>query len=140
MSVKAIAAATVVLFAAGTFSPALAAGKAFAAGSTWHNELGSTLTITTYNPNSGLFAGTYVTAVASPGCQAVGKPLPVTGWLNTPSNAMTFAVNWTPTGCNSVTSWSGRFNPSNGQIPTIWTLTGSAGWSNMNIGMDLFVP
>jgi hypothetical protein len=61
------------------------------------------------------------------------------GWLNTPSNAMTFAVNWTATGCSSVTSWSGRFNPANGQIPTIWTLTGSSGWANMNIGTNLFV-
>jgi hypothetical protein len=134
-------AAVLVLLSSGLFLPAQGAPKKMlTTGSTWHNQLGSTLTIDNYNRTTGLFSGTYVTAVASPGCQAVGKAQPMIGWLNTGSNAMTFAVNWTATGCNSVTSWSGQYNDANGQFATIWMLSGSGGWSDMNIGSDLFVP
>jgi hypothetical protein len=120
-------------------SGGLAKSKPFAAAESWRNELGSTLTITSYNSNTGQFVGTYTTAVASPGCQSVGKPQAMVGWFNATSNAMTFSVNWLPAGCNSVTSWSGQLNANN-QITTIWTLTGAMGWANMNVGTNTFSP
>ncbi|HEY0281276.1 MAG TPA: avidin/streptavidin family protein [Rhizomicrobium sp.] len=112
--------------------------QTLAAGTSWQNGLGSTLTITNVQA-TGQFSGYYVTAVASPGCQAVGIQQPLIGWISQ-SNAITFAVNWTAAGCNSVTAWSGNYNPNNGNISTIWILSSSPGWSNMNIGSDTFVP
>lgn len=120
-----------------TASQATSAQVSFKSG-TWENELGSTMTITTVDPNSGQLSGYYVTAVAAPGCSAVGIQQPLTGWYSVTSSAITFAVNWLAPGCNSVASWSGRYNASTQKIDTIWTLTGKAGWSDMNIGTDTF--
>jgi Avidin family len=127
-------------FCAALSSAAFAAAKPFAADESWRNEFGSTLTVTSYNSNTGQIVGTYTTAVASPGCQAVGVPQAMVGWFNAASNAMTFSVNWLPAGCNSVTSWSGQLSQANGQITTIWTLTGATGWANMNLGTNTFSP
>jgi len=107
------------------------------AGSSWVNELGSVLTITNVAAN-GLMTGTYVTNV---GCDA-GQPQPMTGWYyggNT-GGAITFSVIWQ--GCNSVTSWSGQYNTSNGNFQALWYLTAAAApaWNGINAGSDTFVP
>lgn len=107
------------------------------AGSSWVNELGSVLTINTVAAN-GLMTGTYVTNV---GCSA-GTPQPMTGWYYSGSTggAITFSVNWQS--CNSVTSWSGQYNYSDGSFRTLWYLTAAAApsWNGINAGTDTFVP
>ncbi len=127
-------AAAVTLWAA--LSPAQAQTK-LTSGSSWVNELGSVLTINNIASN-GLMSGTYVTAT---GCSA-GQQQPMTGWYyggNT-GGAITFSVYWT--GCNSVTSWSGQYNYSNGQFQTLWYLTAASApvWNGINAGTDTFVP
>lgn len=106
----------------------------------WENELGSIMTITSVDSSTGQISGNYMTAVAEPGCTAVGQQQPLTGWFSSSSSAITFSVNWLATGCNSVTSWSGRYDSGAQRIETIWTLTGPLGWSNMNLGTNSFWP
>jgi len=107
------------------------------AGSSWVNQLGSVLTINDIASN-GLMTGTYVTNV---GCDA-GQPQPMTGWYygGGTGGAITFSVNWQ--GCNTVTSWSGQYNYSNGQFQTLWYLTAASApvWNGITAGTDTFVP
>lgn len=132
---KTIVAATALL-ACAVLTPAQAQTR-LTAGSTWVNELGSVLTINNIASN-GLMSGTYVTNV---GCNA-GQPQPMTGWYYSGNSggAMTFSVIWQ--GCNSVTSWSGQYNYSNGQFTTLWYLTAASApaWNGINAGTDTFVP
>ena len=107
------------------------------AGTSWINERGSVLTITTIGSN-GLLSGTYVTGV---GCSA-GQPQPMTGWYygTETGGAITFSVLWQ--GCNTVTSWSGQFNNQTGGFQTLWLLTaaGAPVWNGIHTGTDAFTP
>lgn len=109
------------------------------AGASWVNELGSVLTITSVAAN-GLMTGTYTTAT---GCDAhIAQPM--TGWYYGNSSgsggAISFSVFWA--GCNSVTSWSGQYDTSNGHFKALWYLTLAAmpAWNGIYAGADSFVP
>ncbi len=104
----------------------------------WKNELGSVMTVTGIDPQTGAIAGVYVTAVASPGCDAVGKRQPLNGFYNAASGSVTFAVNWLAQGCASVTSWSGNFDKAANNLPTIWILSANPGWASKSIGTNTF--
>ncbi len=97
---------------------------------TWVNELGSKMT-TSWGAD-GLITGTYVTAV---GCGA-GTPKPLSCWWN--NCAMTFTVNWQE--CNSLTAWTGNYNPATTSLATLWLLTvsGPPQWNSIIAGADTF--
>lgn len=131
--VAAVAAALTAFAAAG---PARAQYATLTTGTSWVNELGSVLTIDSIAGN-GLMTGSYVTKV---GCDA-GSPQPMTGWYfaGSTGGAMTFTVNFQ--GCNSITSWTGQYNYSNGSIQTLWYLAAAVAptWNAINAGADMFV-
>ncbi len=106
-----------------------AAQQAPAVASVWVNELGSTMTIKSMEPD-GFIIGSYVSAV---GCGA-GKVRPLSGWYN--KGAITFTVNWQE--CNSLTSWTGTL--SGLTIATLWqlTLSGPPKWNSFIAGADTF--
>lgn len=103
-----------------------------AAGSSWRNELGSVMTISSFGPAPGQFSGTYVSAV---GCDA-GTTFPLSGWIN--GNAISFSVDW-GSNCNSVTAWAGQYVASTDSIKTLWYLaTNTVGWSGLLAGSNQF--
>ena len=105
-----------------------------ASGSSWKNELGSVMTIGSYDPTTGQINGTYVSAV---GCDA-GTTFPLSGWIN--GSAITFSVDW-GSNCNSLTAWTGQYVSSSGSINTLWYLaTNQVGWSGLLAGNDRFIP
>ncbi len=105
----------------------------FASGSSWRNELGSVMTITSLGPAPGQFTDTYVSAV---GCEA-GTTFPLSGWAN--GSAMTFSVDW-GSNCSSVTAWTGQYVQASDSINTLWYLaTNDVGWSGLLAGNDQFV-
>ena len=116
---------------------------------TWHNELGSTLTI--QSVAGGEIRGTYKTAVSSTGC-AKGA-FPVSGRVDAGSQAdqpLGFVVAWVngQSHCNSATAWSGQYQlvgldpPYQEQIFTTWLLTSvtspQENWASTLVGQDLF--
>jgi len=102
--------------------------------STWVNQRGSTLAITTMDA-SGSFTGTYVNRAPGFGCQ--NSPYPLAG--TNAGDSVNFVVTWNnqsawdkPSNCLSVSAWQGslrgnaistrwqlaRGNPQTGEIQT----------------------
>ena len=113
----------------------------------WHNQLGSTLTVSKVDKTTGQITGSYI---SPSGTQGDSRPL--VGWLqNTqgdPSKkhqvgAVSFAVHWGPYG--SITSWTGKCETLNG-TPTIFTLwhlvrtSSDFAWDHLLAGSDTFTP
>ena len=109
-----------------------------AAGQKWHNELGSTMVITTYDPETGIFGGEYQSLVGD-----AKKSYVLTGRRDTEGLTMGWTVNWQNKYMNahSVTTWSGQFSrePS---IVTTWLLTTQTSpedsWESTQVGFDVF--
>jgi hypothetical protein len=104
----------------------------------WQNELGSIMTITSFDGTT--FAGTYTSAVSSQSSPATGK---LSGTLS--GIALGFTVNWTLT-FSSVTSWSGLLLTDGNSlvIYTLWHLASTPEsepdfWESILAGADLFV-
>jgi Avidin family len=102
----------------------------------WQNELGSTMTITTFDGTN--FAGTYTSPVSSGPTPATG---PVSGTLS--GIALAFTVNWT--GFASVTSWNGLLLSDGSSLAmyTLWNLASTPEsqanfWESILAGADLF--
>jgi hypothetical protein len=115
------------------------AAAAFDPTGTWQNELGSTMTITSFS--GGQFSGTYSSPVSGGGGQVEG---PLTGSLA--GDAIAFVVNWG--NLNSVTAWSGLVGTANegeqNMIYALWHLAETPGapdqwWESILAGVDLFV-
>ncbi|AJY30941.1 avidin family protein [Burkholderia thailandensis 34] len=140
----------------GLLASSLLANSAYAANcqnplGTWLNELGSTMTISTYSSSSGAISGAY----KSPSGTS-GQTFPLSGWFYAPSSAspgldqvtlFTFSVNWnTPQAqYNSITTWSGTCRTTNGSptIQALWYYTNAFGqysWKHTNAGQDVFQP
>lgn len=108
---------------------------------TWHNQLNSTLRITSISPTNQL-AGTYTLNT--------GQTFPLIGWANDlpPAGnhvvAVAFSVQFGPN-YGSITSWTGTFTTIKGvlTISTIWNLVSpNAGqsWGHILTNCDVFVP
>jgi len=103
----------------------------------WQNELGSTMTIMSFDGEN--FSGTYTSAVSE------GEG-PVTGTLagTLAGDAVAFTVNWSPT-FSSATSWNGLVLTSGGElvIYSLWHLASTPEstegfWQSIQAGADLF--
>lgn len=112
----------------------------------WTNQLGSTLKIAGWNPQTGQLEGTYT----SPSGTA-GDAVALVGWTNSSSAgagnnvlAIAFSVQWGSYG--SITSWTGTCQKgSNGtaSITTIWNLvraTSPYSWDHIITNTDTFTP
>ena len=108
---------------------------------TWHNELGSTLKITSINPTTLQMFGTYTLNS--------GNQFPILGWANTlpPANnhvlSLAFSVRFGSFG--SITSWTGYLSNKKGvwTITTIWNLTrpnSDQPWDHIITNCDVFTP
>lgn len=119
-----------------TLSSSAQAETKIAAGTSWVNEDGSVLTITTLAPN-GLLTGTVTTQA---GCGAK-KPQPMTGWYYAAGagGALTFSVSWE--GCSSVTTWSGQYSNATGSFRALWHLAIASvpTWNGIISGAHTFV-
>jgi hypothetical protein len=103
----------------------------------WTNQYGSTLSVTSYNPNNGQISGTYTNQAA--GSCDMGKPQLVDGWfvLGNNGQAISFTVNFL--GCSSSTVWTGQLNSDAG-FQGMWLLSLAApvAWNGVNAGADTF--
>ncbi|MGJ3265602.1 MAG: avidin/streptavidin family protein [Salinarimonas sp.] len=113
-------------------------GQELAAGGTWANTRGSTLTIDSVQPD-GAIAGTYVNRAPGFACQ--GTPFPAAGWVN--GDKISFSVDWRNQAedCNSITSWVGYLSA--GRIVTNWDLVYTDATEQRPMfqrGSDLFTP
>ena len=120
--------------------------KKLVASSSWINQLGSTMTITSVDPTTGQIAGTY----KSPSGTS-GATYPLIGWINSvppvPGQdnvvVISFSVSWGTIG--SVTAWNGYVRLVGGQ-PTItgqWILSSANttfSWNHLLTNQDTFVP
>jgi len=109
----------------------------------WHNELGSTLTITT--KDDGTLEGTYESRVG----ETTGS-YPVTGRHHPrpgdgAGSAVGWVVSWTnsSTDCYSLTSWAGQYfaaEPERLSMTWLLVMEGAPGeaWESTLIGQDLF--
>jgi len=89
------------------------------AGSTWENQRGSTLQITSIDSNTGALRGQYINRAVGFKCQ--GTPYDVTGWV-VDGDKIAFSVRWrnSSADCKSITSWTGYLDK--GFIVTDWDL------------------
>jgi|SRR6185312_2148981 len=112
----------------------------------WHNQLGSTLTISSIDPSTGLMSGNYVSPSG-----AGSTAFPLTGWVNQqPPQAgksnvpvLSFAVRFGSFG--SITSWTGYCDSASGspQIVGLWHLTRANSdlpWDHIIANEDTFTP
>lgn len=108
---------------------------------TWHNELNSTLKITSINATTYQIAGSYTLSN--------GKQFALIGWANDlpPANdhviAVAFSVRFGSYG--SITSWTGTFTKKNGvlTISTLWHLVSPNAdqpWGHILTNCDVFTP
>lgn len=104
----------------------------------WQNELGSTMTITSFDGTR--FSGTYASAVSSGSGSATGA---LAGTLA--GDAIGFMVNWEP-GFASVTSWSGIVMADGDTLAiySLWHLASTPEseadyWEAILAGADLFI-
>ncbi len=110
---------------------------------TWTNELGSTLVIDPVV--GGAVTGSYTTAVSDEAC-AQGE-FAVAGRTDVDSGGQSVAwtVSWTneQSRCNSVTAWSGQYDPDDDVITTFWLLSRQTppdqDWASTNVGVDEFL-
>jgi hypothetical protein len=109
---------------------------------TWHNQLNSTLRITSIKPNTNQLAGTYMLSN--------GQVFNLIGWANDlppAANhvvAVAFSVQFGPA-YGSITSWTGTFTNTNGvlTISTIWNLVSpnaAQSFSHITTNFDVFTP
>ena len=100
----------------------------------WTNQSGSTLHIEVISPG-GMITGHYINRAAGFGCQNTAYP--VTGWLN--GTAVTFSVTWinSTQSCNSVTGWTGSFDPSFTTLTTNWVIARN-GSTELRTGQSVF--
>ena len=115
---------------------------AISVGQTWYNELGSTMVITSLDPQTGVFGGNYQSLVGdAKNCYVL------TGRKDLDGYTTGWTVNWQNSYQNakSVTTWSGQqqFN-SIGEpvILTTWLLTSQKtpdnDWESTLVGFDTF--
>lgn len=110
----------------------------------WENQLGSTLTINSVDPNTGLVTGTYQSPSGT-----TGEQFPLIGWTNKApvqpgkdnATLVSFSVRWGSYG--SITSWSGLCREENGlaTIQALWHLARSNSqyvWDHVLTGNDVF--
>ncbi|MCC8959636.1 avidin [Bradyrhizobium sp. Pear77] len=104
---------------------------------TWTNQYGSTLSVDSFNQNTGAISGTY-TNNASNSCDE-GVPQAVSGWLAQTSQgtAISFTVNFA--GCGSTTVWTGQLNSASG-FQGLWllSLAEPVVWNGISAGADTF--
>ena len=112
----------------------------------WTNQIGSTLSVSSVNPQTGALAGTY----QSPSGTA-GQKFAVTGWVNNApaqpngdnASVISFSVQWGRYG--TITSWTGSCKDEKG-VPTIRTLwhlatpNSSFSWDHIVSNSDVFTP
>lgn len=103
----------------------------------WGNELGSLLTITSFDGTN--FSGTYTSSVSGGSGSAKGA---AAGTLV--GDAIGFTVNWAP-GYKSVTCWNGLVLTDGNSLAfyTLWHLTSTPEsqtdfWESILAGSDLF--
>jgi hypothetical protein len=112
----------------------------------WVNQLGSTLSITAVDPQSGQITGMY----ASPSGTG-GQKFPLIGWVNTAPPApnkdnaviISFSVRWGA--YHTVTSWTGvcRATSSGDTLNALWHLGDPVAdfeWKHVVSGQDTFHP
>ena len=111
-------------------------------GQKWHNELGSTMVITSFDPETGVFGGHYETLVGD-----ATKWYVLTGRRDLDGKTTGWTVNWQNSHKNahSVTTWSGQYQfTSIGEpvIVTTWLLTSQTtpddDWESTLVGFDRF--
>ncbi|WFU62666.1 avidin/streptavidin family protein [Bradyrhizobium brasilense] len=104
---------------------------------TWTNQYGSTLSVNSFDQNTGAISGTY-TNNASNSCDE-GVPQAVTGWLAQTNQgaAISFTVNFV--GCGSTTVWTGQLNSASG-FQGLWllSLAEPVVWNGISAGADTF--
>lgn len=104
---------------------------------TWTNQYGSTLSVNSYDQNTGAISGTY-TNNASNSCDE-GAPQAATGWLaqTNQGTAISFTVNFA--GCGSTTVWTGQLNSAAG-FQGLWllSLAKPVVWNGISAGADTF--
>ena len=110
----------------------------------WHNQLGSTMTVTDWNESKGSFFGKY--------CSAVGDAkyeYDLVGRFDTEGDTLGWVVTYQNNYLNahSTCTWSGHMELSPGKeskpiILTTWLLTSQTSneddWAATNIGFDTF--
>ena len=109
-------------------------------GKKWYNELGSTMIITSYDSDTGVFGGEYQSLVGQ-----AEKWYILTGRHDRDGLTVGWTVNWQNQYMNahSVTTWSGQLQ-CNGEpsILTTWLLTSQTSlednWESTQVGFDLF--
>ena len=118
--------------------------KCFKISSKWHNQLGSTMTLTRWDESNGSFFGKY--------CSAVGKAkqqYDLVGRFDTEGDTLGWVVTYRNNYLNahSTCTWSGYVEVSPGKeskpiILTTWLLTSQTrnadDWAGTNIGFDTF--
>lgn len=97
--------------------PVSAFAQSVQPGTTWVNEGGSVLTITSVGAD-GAITGTYVNNVKGFDCQ--NEQMALNGWEE--GSIISFSVRWKNANkdCNSITSWTGYH--ASGKIFTDWDL------------------
>lgn len=115
-------------------------GQAITAPSVWENQSGSYLYIDQIKPD-GQLVGHYINNDTHFHC--VGTPYPLTGWVISGTNTITFTVKWDNSyaNCQSLTSWTGFLNSEGSRITTLWQLVSNGTTSTRQIvqGSDTFV-
>ncbi|MCP3413625.1 avidin/streptavidin family protein [Bradyrhizobium brasilense] len=103
----------------------------------WTNQYGSTLSVNSYDQNTGAISGTY-TNKASNSCDD-GVPQAMTGWLvqTNQGAAISFTVNFG--GCGSTTVWTGQLDAASG-FQGLWllSLAEPVVWNGISTGADIF--
>ena len=111
-------------------------------GQKWHNELGSTMIIESYDTESGVFSGKYKSKVGM-----AERFYTLTGRRDTDGNTIGWTVNWQNADLNvhSVTTWSGQLQKlpfGDPMILTTWLLTAQTepaeDWDSTKVGKDEF--
>nr|WP_233286064.1 avidin/streptavidin family protein [Bradyrhizobium brasilense] len=104
---------------------------------TWTNQYGSTLSVDSFDQNTGAISGTY-TNNAGNSCDE-GLPQAATGWLaqTNQGTAISFTVNFV--GCGSTTVWTGQLN-SESDFQGLWllSLAEPVVWNGTSAGADTF--
>jgi hypothetical protein len=111
---------------------------------TWHNELGSTMTID--HVRDGGFTGTYITALSPTGATRGSFKLVGRTDADSGGEAVAFLVCWQNDVSNrhSVTAWTGQAQNIDGkdQITAMWLLTVETSpeqdWYATHVGHDIF--
>ena len=125
--------------------PAAAAPSCSVPAGIWVNQMGSVMTISSYNTATGAISGTYKTSSGATGWY------PLVGWVNGAASipekdnvvVMSFTVRWGSIG--SITSWTGTCRVTSGTtvLTTLWDLAEPVSnytWDHVLAGSDVFKP